>query len=73
MSFRPASRYVGENWNNRDLVVVVPEKKRIMPQKDKAKSENGDTDEDRADKISFLPKGRRLAEWSSACCHETLL
>ena len=36
MAFRPTARDIGENRQNRDLVIVVPKKKRIVPEENKA-------------------------------------
>ena len=40
VTFRPTARDVGKNWKDRDLVIVIPKKKRIVPEQDKTKTED---------------------------------
>ena len=37
MALRPTARDVGKNREDRDFVIVVPEKERIVPEKNEAK------------------------------------
>ena len=42
MAFRPAARDIGEDRQNRDFVIVVPKKKRIVPEQNEAEDETSD-------------------------------
>ena len=43
MAFRPTARDIGENRQDRDLVIVVPKKKRIVPEQDEAEEDYRDS------------------------------
>jgi hypothetical protein len=32
MTFGPTARHVGENWQHRHFVIVIPKKQRIVPE-----------------------------------------
>ena len=37
----PCSRHIGENWQHRDFVIVVPKNERIVGKKKKAEDDDG--------------------------------
>ncbi len=56
MSFRPRPRHVGEDREDGELVVVVPEKQRIAPQENEKEENNESATIERADEIA-APRG----------------
>ncbi len=57
MTLGPTTRHVGKNRNDRDLVIVIPKKKRIMPEQDKTKTEDRDTGENGSEEIATPIRG----------------
>jgi len=51
MAFRPTPRDIRENWQNGNLVIVLPEKERIVPEEQKAEPEHRQTGRQRPDQI----------------------
>ena len=37
MTFGPTARHVGEHWQHRQFVIVIPKNERIVPEQDQAK------------------------------------
>src|SRR5437868_996431 len=51
ISFRPASSNVSENRQDRELVIVVPKEKRIVPEENEAEGDDGEAGEKRTEEI----------------------
>src|SRR6266487_1794052 len=41
MAFGPTARYIGEHRQDRQFIIVVPKKERIMPEQKQAKCDDG--------------------------------
>ena len=40
MTFGPTVRHVGEHWQHRQFVIVIPKKQWVTPEEDEAKPDN---------------------------------
>ena len=51
MPFRPAPRDIGEDRQDRELVIVIPKKKRIVPEQHETEYDDGESGADRTNNI----------------------
>jgi hypothetical protein len=40
MALRPAARHIGEHWQDRQLIIIIPKDEWIVPEKDEAEEED---------------------------------
>ena len=54
VAFDPTARHIGEHWQDRYFIIVVPKNERIMPEKDQAEENDNQARTDCAQEISPL-------------------
>jgi hypothetical protein len=52
MALAPAAGHVGEHWQDRQFVIIVPKKERIVPEKEQTKEDDDETSDERATAIA---------------------